>query len=473
MSVEIEGWNGFDLASVRDGPYPGVPLSFATRTAESNFLSVTQYASRLGSALRHVGGADLEGEVQRVQRRSNGMYWFSLTDGEAVLSCKVFARDAAQLEHQPNDGDLVRVRVDRPDFYAAQGSLSLIVSALSLAGEGELLRRRGELLARLQREGLCDLDRRRDLPKFPRAVGVVAGANSDAMSDVIRALVDRWPCVHIVTCASAVQGTTAPNQLIDSLARLQQHPLVDVIVVARGGGSVQDLVCFDDERLCRAMFACAVPVVCAIGHTDNTPVCNHVAWSAFTPSRSAELVVPSAAQLRHNILSLDREVNCGRAIELHAAAVGSWGQRISQAASRQLTTERMTLRAAAGTLDETADRMAALVRDVRQAGATVTDGIRRHRRQAGVREQLLRDGRSLSGLISRRIDDARRRVTHQADVVAARDFRRRGWLLASSRGQLVRSASDLANGDVVELRLYDGAATAVIEKIRQEPERNP
>jgi exodeoxyribonuclease VII large subunit len=473
-------------------------LSFASRTAESDVLSVTQYASRLGSALRHVGEADLEGEVQRVQRRSNGMYWFSLTDGEAVLSCKIFARDAARLEHQPKDGDLVRVRVDRPDFYAAQGSLSLIVSALSLAGEGELLRRRAELLARLQFEGLCDPDRRRALPRFPRAVGVVAGANSDGMSDVIRALRDRWPCVHIVTCASAVQGTTAPNQLIDSLARLQEHPLVDVIVVARGGGSVQDLVCFDDERLCRAMFACAVPVVCAIGHTDNTPVCNHVTWPAFTPSRSAELVVPSAAELRHNIMSLDREVNCGRAIELHAAAVRTEGQRISGAmrtavdrprvgvqtaretlvatpllASRQLTTERKTLRAAAAALDATADRMAELVRDVRQTGAQVTEGIRRHARQARTRERLLRDGRSLTEVISRRIDDARRSVAHQAEVVAARDFRRRGWLLASRGGQPVRSASELAEGDSVELHLHDGAATAVIEKIHDEQEGNP
>jgi exodeoxyribonuclease VII large subunit len=473
-------------------------LSFATRTTESNVLSVTQYASRLGSALRQVGGADLEGEVQRVQRRANGMYWFSLTDGEAVLSCKIFARDAARLEHRPQDGDLVRVRVDRPDFYAAQGSLSLIVSALSLAGEGELLRRRAQLLARLQHEGLCDPDRRRALPKFPRAVGVVAGANSDGMSDVIRALKDRWPCVHIVSCASAVQGAHAPNQLIDSLARLQEHPLVDVIVVARGGGSVQDLVCFDDERLCRAIFACAVPVVCAIGHTDNTPVCNHVAWSAFTPSRSAELVVPSAAELRHKIMSLDREVNCGRAIELHAAAVRTEGQRIAEAmrtsidrprvgvqrarerlvatplrASRELTTERNTLSAAGRSLDATANRMAELVRDVRQAGARVTDGIGRHRRQTRVREQLLRDGRSLTELISRRIDDARRSVAHQAEVVAARDFRRHGWLLASRDGRPLRSASELAEGDAVELHLHDGGATAVIEQIQEEEQSKP
>jgi exonuclease VII large subunit len=117
--------------------------------------------------------------------------------------------------------------------------------------------------------------------------------------------------------------------------------------------------------------------------------------------------------------------------------------------------------------------VAELVRDVRQAGERATDGIRRHRRQTRVREQLLRDGRSLTELMNRRIDDARRRVAHQAEIVAARDFRRHGWLLASRGGQPVRSASDLAEGDVVELHLHDGLARAVIDQIHEEQETNP
>ena len=107
------------------------------------------------------------------------------------------------------------------------------------------------------------------------------------MADVVRALRDRFPPVHVVTCAALVQGVRAPLDLVDALARLEAHPLVDVVVLARGGGSVQDLVAFDDERLCRAISACGVPVVAAIGHTENVPVCNHVTWSAATPSRVA------------------------------------------------------------------------------------------------------------------------------------------------------------------------------------------
>src|SRR5205807_2350216 len=126
----------------------------------------------------------IEGEVQKVSRTQRGMLFFDITDSEALLSCKVFPRDAASLAHQPTAGDLVQVQVDRPDFYPARGSLSIIVSAVQLAGEGELLRRRAELLERLKSEGLCDERRRRPLPRFPRAVGVIAGEGSDGMSDV-------------------------------------------------------------------------------------------------------------------------------------------------------------------------------------------------------------------------------------------------------------------------------------------------
>ncbi|HEX2086334.1 MAG TPA: exodeoxyribonuclease VII large subunit, partial [Solirubrobacteraceae bacterium] len=311
---------------------------------------VSEYAARIGRALRQVGGGIVEGEVQKPTRSGGGMLFFDITDGEAKLSCKVFGRDVRRLEHEPRHGDLVQVRIERPDFYAAQGRVSVIVTNVRLAGEGELLRRRSELLERLTAEGLCDPARRKPLPRFPRAVGVIAGRSSDGMSDVVRALVDRFPPVHVVTCAALVQGAAAPRDLIDALARMQEHPLVDVIVVARGGGSVQDLVAFDDERLCRALFACAKPVVTAIGHTDNVPVCNHVAWAAFTPSRSAEMAVPSAAELRQGLV-------------LSARCVDDVPVRVARAAER-VTALGARLRAAA--------RLDALLGDVRRRALDAT-----------------------------------------------------------------------------------------------------
>jgi exodeoxyribonuclease VII large subunit len=390
--------------------------------------------------LRQVGTAVLEGEVQKAQWRPNGMAYFDLTDGESVLACKVFRNDAARLEHRPRDGDLVRVQVDRPDLWAARGSLSLIVSKVALAGEGELLRRRAELLAALRAEGLCDAARRRPLPRFPRAVGVIAGAGSDGMSDVIRALHDRWPAVHVIACPSLVQGRSAPRQLIDALVRLQDQPLVDVIVMARGGGSVQDLACFDDERLCRALFACDVPVVCAIGHTDNNPVCNHVAWPAFTPSRSAELVVPSAAELRREM---------GRTSECIDGAKG----RLA------FTAERTRAVAAAIDSGRVMDLRAAAIHAPARRIAETLNGF------LGVQPRIDALGERIQLFVRQRADRAARELTHRRELIAARDFRHRGWLLATSEGRSVRSVAELDTGAPLELHLHDGSLEARVERI--------
>jgi exodeoxyribonuclease VII large subunit len=248
------------------------------------------------------------------------MLWFELTDGTAKLACKVFRIDVAGLEHKPQHGDRVQVQIDRPDLWPQGGRLDVIVSEIRLAGEGELLRRREELLARLAKEGLCDPSRRRPLPQFPRAVGVIAGRSSEGMNDVVAAVHARFPPAHIITCAAVVQGARAPIDIIDALATLEAHPLVDVIVIVRGGGSVQDLLAFDDERLCRAVSVCTAPVIAAIGHTGNVPVCNHVAWAAETPSRAPELAVPSATELRQALGIADARLApvLGRVRALHA-----------------------------------------------------------------------------------------------------------------------------------------------------------
>lgn len=270
-------------------------------SAPTSAVSVAEYSARIVRSLRMVGGGLVEGEVQKPKHHPSGMLFFDLTDGTARLACKVFRNDVANLDHHPSHGDLVQVCIDRPNFWVEGGRLDVVVSDIRLAGEGELLRRREELLSRFRAEGLCEPARRPPLPRFPRAVGVIAGDNSDGLRDVVAALQDRFPPVHIVVCTATVQGAKAPLDVIDALARLDAHLQVDVIVIARGGGSVQDLVAFDDERLCRAISASLTPVVAAIGHTENVPVVNHVAWASETPSRSPELAVPSASGLRKEL----------------------------------------------------------------------------------------------------------------------------------------------------------------------------
>jgi exodeoxyribonuclease VII large subunit len=505
------------------------------QAVKSDALTVSEYASRLGSALRQIGSALLEGEAQNVKTSSGGTLFFQLTDGESTLSCKVFRRDLVHLEHKPRNGDLICVDVDRPDLYIVNGSLSLIASQVTLAGVGELLRRRQDLIIRLTGEGLCDPRRRRPLPAFPRAVGVIAGQSSDGMADVVTALVDRWPSITVFTHASLVQGKTAPRQLINALATIQESGLVDVIVMARGGGSVQDLACFDDEALCRALFACEVPVVCAIGHTENNPVCNHVTWSAYTPSRSAEMVVPSLTEVRDRVNSsgdtlsrvpakLTREVErihaaMARAdaetlLDTRASAVREVASDVSRLltaffhartaaladvrsalaviprhAGLTLQHERSALSSASTALESTGDRIRGVAERTSDLGTRIADGTRRqhakhandytraiarlqdesltglNRREAHQRETIALEAQALGAGLDSRLAAVGKAVTHFAQLVAARDFRSRGWLLASKDGQPVQSASDLEVGDRLTLELHDGTATTVVDGV--------
>lgn len=467
--------------------------SAATATAEITAITVSDYASQIGKAVRHVGGAIVEGEVQKPRRSSRGMLYFDLTDGDAKLSCKVFDRQVKRLAHEPKEGDLVRATVERPDFWATAGKLDLIVAELELAGEGELLRRRAQLLARLRAEGLCDPDRYKPLPAFPRAVGVIAGKGSDGMSDVVQAIRDRFPPAHIVTCNALVQGKSAPRDLIDALARLQAHPLVDVVVMARGGGSVQDLIAFDDERLCRAIFACDLPVVAAIGHTDNVPVCNHITHAAFTPSRSAEMVVPSIVELQHVLAharqALDRvperighrleqvqglreRLRVSDLLELRAQSVGEFSRRIAQA-------EDVFFVRVAGEISERSRRLHAGIsrqladheRDYRRAVdrlvATVKAAVLR--RFDDELERVVRAGQLAWERTARRVEGAEREFQHVKALIAARDFRERGFVLATdAAGRPVPSVAGLELDARLNLNFRDGQVEASVDKIKEE-----
>jgi len=443
-----------------------------TTTSATRPVSVSDYAGRIGRAVRQVGGAVVEGEVQKPRKSPGGLLYFDLTDGEAKLCCKVFGRQVDSLSHTPGEGDLVQVTVERPDFWPAGGKLDMIVADVELAGEGELLRRRAELLRRLKAEGLCDESRRKPLPSFPRAVGLIAGKGSDGRSDVIRALRDRFAPVHIVTCDAVVQGKAAPRDIIDALVCLQEHQFVDVIIIARGGGSTQDLVAFDDERLCRALFACDVPVVAAIGHSDNAPVCNHVTHAAYTPSRSAELAVPSVAELRQHLTlarqtldqvpfridrrleqlaAMEGRLRATECIEGRAREVVDLSQRIESAETQFFSSRASGLLEARAAMSTIPIRAGALLSErerelgsarrelslgtgrIRGAASEVAEQIRRL--GLGILRQLAdheRDyGRALARLtahtketIIRRLGDERDRIDDLGDLARERAGRR-------------------------------------------------
>jgi exodeoxyribonuclease VII large subunit len=415
-------------------------------------LSVAQVAGRIGGALRGLGDGWIEGEVTSISvHRSSGHTYLTLADEGASLDACIWRGRAARCLPLPSQGDLVQAHYERVDFYAPRGSTKLILDRVRPTGDGELLRRRAETLLRLQADGLCDPERRKSLPAFPRRVGVIAARN-DANIDVIQALRRRFPPQDIIFCAASVQGVRAVGSVIDALGRLQGADGVDVIVLARGGGSPADLLAFDDERLCRAIFACGVPVITSIGHTKDRPNCDRVAAAfAPVPAKAAELAIRHSAE--ELLEQLDRQrLTLARVLDRPRLMVERMGELL-QASRSRVTRKRLDLISA---LDR---RSAEAMRELR-------------RRLLSRRQAVDADTSRLYPAAERVLARHAERVTALGALIEAKDFRTRGWVMATDEhGHPVRSVADLRLADTLGLSFADGEVSAKITHIEQEEQR--
>jgi exodeoxyribonuclease VII large subunit len=387
-------------------------------------FGVSDVASGLKALLGQLPGGIIEGEVREIKTSPAGHCYLTLADEAASLSAIIWRGRVAACSPLPSPGDLVQARFAKVDLYAPRGSLSLIVTSLRPTGEGEILRRREEVRLRLEAEGLTDPARHLALPAFPRRVGLVAGAGSDARADVIRALREHFPPQDITFMPALVQGVSAPKSVIHALRTLAAHEGVEAIIVARGGGSALDLAPFDDEALCRAIFACPVPVITSIGHTQDRPNCDLVA-SAFAPvpARAAELAVARSAQ----------ELLDGL-------------EHMAHDASGALDARMDSLSALQGSLEGSASRWRVVL----------------HERQEALRTL----GASGQSSAQRALGLAGERLSAATRAIEGADWRRRGWaLLTDEDGQPIRSAVSLAPGAIVRMSLADGEARARVEGV--------
>lgn len=267
----------------------------------------------------------MEGQLAQINVKPNWkLSYLTLRDVEQEMSVQLTCpTDIIRNRPTPlKDGDRVIV-YGKPAFYAGRGTFSLWVTDIRPVGIGELLARIEELRKRLAAEGLFDPARKKRLPFLPNRVGLITGRGSAAERDVLSVAKDRWPEVQFEVINTAVQGASAVPEIIEALRVLDQDPRVDVIIIARGGGSVEDLLPFSEEALQRAVAAAQTPVVSAIGHEPDTPVLDNVAdLRAATPTDAAKRVVPDVAEERMLINQLRSR---------SAAALRGWVQREQQA----------------------------------------------------------------------------------------------------------------------------------------------
>ncbi|WP_354642144.1 exodeoxyribonuclease VII large subunit [Kitasatospora camelliae] len=262
-------------------------------------IAVGKVSALIGGWIDRLGEVWVEGQIAQLNRRPGaGMVFLTLRDPERDVSLTVtcFRSVFDQVADAVQEGSRIIVHA-KPEWYTARGTLSLRASEIRLVGLGELLARLEQLKRRLQAEGLFDPARRKPLPFLPHCVGLVTGRGSAAERDVLEVARRRWPAVRFEVRNVLVQGPSAAAQVSAAVRELDGHPEVDVIVVARGGGSVEDLLPFSDEDLLRTVAAARTPVVSAIGHEPDQPLLDHVAdLRASTPTDAAKRVVPDVGE---------------------------------------------------------------------------------------------------------------------------------------------------------------------------------
>ena len=251
----------------------------------------------VGGWIGRLGRVWVEGQIAECAVRGNAVF-LTLRDPIAAVSVRVICSRQVFDAAEPTPADGARVVIfARPDFNANRGSFALTALEIRAVGVGELLARLEKLRRQLASEGLFSAERKRVLPFLPNVIGLICGRDSAAQRDVMQNAGRRWPAVRFRVEQTAVQGPYAAGELIDALGRLEADPEVDVIVIARGGGSLEDLLPFSDETLIRAVAACRTPVVSAIGHEQDTPLLDYVAdVRASTPTDAAKRVVPDVAE---------------------------------------------------------------------------------------------------------------------------------------------------------------------------------
>ena len=450
-----------------------------------NILSVAELNRKARLTLENgIGEVWVEGEISRLTRHANGHWYFTLKDEAAAVSCAMFKQNNMMVLFEPKDGDKVHV-LGQASLYEARGSYQLIARAMEEAGKGNLQEQFEKLKAKLAAEGLFDADRKKPLPMLPRKIGVVTSPTGAAVRDIINVLTRRFPNIEILLAPVTVQGPTAAASIakaIEYLNKVEQASRLpnqeknerdacttfDLLIVGRGGGSIEDLWAFNEEVVARAIAASEIPVISAVGHEIDFTIADFVAdVRAPTPSAAAELAVPVQAELQEQIRRLAARLSGSlqnRALILRERIPG-----LRQAMTQTL---RSSLQQRQQRVDEAALRLSHELKN-----SVTSQKQRLPRLQQSLTHNLqttvTRKRQTLPGLqqamahqLQRAVAEKKqnlKRLEAQLRALSPLGVLDRGYSITETAdGTVVRDAADVHTGDTLRTRFAKGTITSKV-----------
>ena len=393
-------------------------------------LTVSELNARIKGLIESdpaLGSVCVRGELSNYKIYPSGHHYFTLKDAESSLRCVMFRSAASKLRFRPESGMGVTV-CGRVSVYPRDGAYQLYCEELIPEGAGDLQLAYEQLKERLRREGLFDPAHKKPIPRYPERIAVITSSAGAAVHDIIRVLRKRWPVAKVLLLPVRVQGVEAPPEIVGAIRYANRHRLADLIITGRGGGSIEDLWAFNDERVARAIYESELPVISAVGHEPDVTIADFVAdLRAATPSNAAELAVPDMSELRE--------------------ALSAARARLDQAVNRRLSERRKGL-------EELASRR------VMQSPTGFIDQRRleldsiRLRLDTAATARLGRERQEFS------------RLAAKLDALSPLKVLGRGYSIAlDAGGRAVKDAGRLSPGERLELRFSKGSASCLVESV--------
>ncbi len=405
----------------------------------------------------------VEGEVSNFRRHSSGHWYFTLKDEGAMLRCASFRMQNRLIRFLPQDGLTVRAR-GRLSLYEVRGEYQLLVEYLEPVGAGALQLAFEQLKQRLASEGLFDLDRKRGLPLLPRTIGIVTSPTGAAVRDILRILKRRNEAVSVLVAPARVQGDGAGREIARAIESLNEIEAVDVIIVGRGGGSIEDLACFNDEAVARAIFNSRAPVISAVGHETDFTIADFVAdLRASTPSDAAEMVTIARDEISARLSGLDQDMT--NAIRYRLLELRSQATELE--ASRAFDEPPMRIRSLAQRFDNAAYAMESAVGKIIRRNRSGLEKTAARLREADIRRTMIEERGALDLVSARLASAARATIDRDGEKLSVLSGKLgslsplgvlgRGYAIAfDETGKIIKRATDVASGERLRLRLAEG-----------------